>query len=319
MYELLIIGGGPAAVAAGVYAGRKQIKTALVTETFGGQSIVSNEIYNWVGTKAISGLKLAQDLEEHVRAHGIEIIDGQRVVSVTKIDGGPPKGHFLVTTNTGKTFEAKTILATSGSRRRRLGIPGEDRLDGKGVVFCSTCDAPLFKGKDVAIVGAGNAALEAVVDSIPYANKIYLLVRSTEMKGDAVTQEKIKSHPKVTILYNAVSQEILGEKTVTGVRYQDKVSGETKELAIQGFFVEIGSLPNSDFVKGLVSLNPIGEIIVDHKTQISSQQGIWAAGDVSDVLYKQNNISAGDAVKALLSIYEYLHHNHLIGSLRDPG
>ncbi len=314
MYELVIIGGGPAAVAAGVYAGRKQIKAALITETFGGQSIVSNEIYNWVGTKAISGIKLAQDLEEHVRAHGIDVIDGERVVGVVKVDGGPPNGHFLITTSSGKKIETSTIFVGSGSRRKRLGIPGEDRLDGKGVVFCSTCDAPLFKGKDVAVVGSGNAGLEAVVDSIPYANKIYLLVRGTELRGDAVTQEKVKSHPKVTILYNAVSEEILGDKMVSGVRYQDKVSGETKELAIQGFFVEIGSTPNSDFVKGLAALNQIGEVIVDHKTQASSCPGIWAAGDVSDVLYKQNNISAGDAVKALLNIYDFLHRNHLTGA-----
>ena len=315
MYELIIIGGGPAAVAAGVYAGRKQIKTALITETFGGQSIVSNEIYNWIGTKAISGLKLATDLEEHVRAHGAEIIDGERVTTVTKIDGGPPTGHFLVTTASGRTFETKTLFIASGSRRRRLGIPGEDRLDGKGVVFCSTCDAPLFKGKDVAVVGAGNAGLEAVVDSIPYAQKIYLLVRGTELKGDAVTQAKVTSHPKVSVIFNAVTEEVLGEKAVTGVRYQDKSTGEKKELAIQGFFVEIGSLPNSDFVKSLVEVNPIGEIVVDHKNQASSCLGIWAAGDVSDVLYKQNNISAGDAVKAVLSIYDFLHKHHLTSAL----
>lgn len=314
MYELIIIGGGPAAVAAGVYAGRKQIKTALITENFGGQSIVSNEIYNWVGTKSISGLKLAQDLEEHVRAHGIDVIEGEKVVSVTKQNGGPPAGHFIVTTKSGKTFETRTLLVASGSRRRRLGIPGEDRLDGKGVVFCSTCDAPLFKNKEVVVVGAGNAGLEAIVDSIPYANKITLLVRSTELRGDAITQEKVKKHSKVTIIYNAVPQEVLGEASVTGVRYQDKVSGETHIIPAQGLFVEIGSIPNSDFVKDLAAVNQIGEIVVDHKTQASSCSGIWAAGDVSDVAYKQNNISAGDAVKGLLNIYDFLHRNHLTGA-----
>lgn len=312
MYELAIIGGGPAAVAAGVYAGRKQIKTVLITESFGGQSIVSNEIYNWVGTKAISGLKLAQDLEAHVREHGIEVIDGDKVKEVEKIDGGPPKGFFKITTAGGKTFEARTVLVASGSRRKRLGIPGEDRLDGRGVVFCSTCDAPLFKGKDVVIVGAGNAGLEAAIDSIPYANKITLLVRGEEMRGDPVTQEKVKNHPKITILFNAVAQEVLGDKTVTGLRILDKKTNETKELPVQGVFVEIGSVPNSDFVAALLERNQIGEIIVDHKTQASTCPGIWAAGDVSDVVYKQNNISAGDAVKALLNIYDFLHKNHLM-------
>jgi alkyl hydroperoxide reductase subunit F len=314
MYELIIIGGGPAAVAAGVYAGRKQIKTALITETFGGQSIVSNEIYNWVGTKAISGIQLAQDLEAHVRTHVADIIEGERVVSVEKVAGGPPTGFFRVATKSGKTFEARTLFVASGSRRKRLGIPGEDRLDGKGVVFCSTCDAPLFKGKDVAVVGAGNAGLEAVVDSIPYAKTIYLLVRGTALKGDAVTQAKIQSHPKVKIIYNAVTEEVLGEQMVTGVRYQDKLTGEKKELAIQGFFVEIGSVPNADFLSGLAVLNPGGEVVVDHKNQATSCSGIWAAGDVSDVLYKQNNISAGDAVKGVLAIYEFLHQQGLTGA-----
>ncbi len=166
------------------------------------------------------------------------------------------------------------------------------------------------------MVGAGNAGLEAVVDSIPYANNIYLLVRGTELRGDAVTQEKVKNHPKVKILYNAVTEEVLGEKMVTGVRYQDNATGEKKELSIQGFFVEIGSLPNSDFVKDLVELNKIGEIVVDHKTQASSCVGIWASGDVSDVVYKQNNISAGDAIKGLLNIYDFLHRNHLTGAHR---
>lgn len=315
MYELVIIGGGPAAVAAGVYAARKQIKTLVITETFGGQSIVSNDIQNWIGTKNISGLELAQNLEAHLRAQiGEEIVEGDLVVKIEKV-GEMPKGHFAITTREGKRVEAKTILVTSGSRRRRLGIPGEDMYDGKGVVFCSTCDAPIFKGKTVAIVGGGNAGLEAAVDSIPYASKIYMVIRSEVLKGDAVTQEKVKNHPKVTMLYNAVSTEVVGNgKTVTGLKYKDAKSGEDKEIAVDGVFVEIGSLPNSEFVKGLVELNPIGEIVTDPKTQQSSQPGIWAAGDVSDVLYKQNNISAGDAVKAILNIYEYLHKNDAFGA-----
>ncbi len=311
MYELVIIGGGPAAVAAGVYAARKQIKTLLIAESFGGQSLVSNDIQNWIGTKNISGFELAQNLEGHVRAQaGIEIADGDLVTSIEKVGEEPPKGHFKVTTKSGKSFETKTLLLASGSRRRRLGIPGEDQYDGKGVVFCSTCDAPLFKGKTVAIVGGGNAGLEAAIDSIPYAEKIYMIIRSETLKGDAVTQEKVKSHPKITMLYNAISQEVLGNgKMVSGLRYKDNKSGEEKELKLDGVFVEIGSLPNSDFVKGIAQLNAIGEVVVDHKTQKSSQIGIWAAGDVSDVIYKQNNISAGDAVKAILNIYEFLHRN----------
>lgn len=314
MYELVIIGGGPAAVAAAVYAGRKQIKTALITETFGGQSIVSNEIYNWVGTKAISGVALAMSLEEHAREHISTIIEGQRVLSVEKVDGGPPAGFFKIKTNKGQVIETKTVLVASGSRRRRLGVPGEDRLDGKGVVFCSTCDAPLFKNKKVVIVGAGNAGLEAAVDSIPYASEITLLVRGSEMRGDAITQAKVTSHPKIKILFNTIVEEITGDTFVTGVRIRNKSENIVSQLEVQGVFVEIGALPNSDFVKELVTLDERNEIIVNPVTQVSSCEGVWAAGDVSNVLYKQNNISAGDAVKALLNIYEYLHRNHLTGA-----
>lgn len=314
MYELAIIGGGPAAAAAAVYAGRKQINAVLITESFGGQSIVSNEIYNWVGTKAISGVKLAMDLEEHAREHIKEIVEGERVVLVEKVNNGPPTGHFSITTSSGKKIEAKTILAASGSRRRRLGVPGEDKFDGKGVVFCSTCDAPLFKNKRVVIVGAGNAGLEAAVDSIPYASEITLLVRGTEMKGDAITQAKVTSHPKIKIRYNTVIEEIVGDKMVSSVKILEKTTGKKEELPVEGVFVEVGALPNSDFVKDLVTLDARSEIIVDPRTQASSCEGIWAAGDVSNVLYKQNNISSGDAVKALLNIYEYLHHNHLTGA-----
>lgn len=308
MYELVIIGGGPAAVAAGVYAGRKRIKTLLITESFGGQSLVSNEIENWIGNKVISGAELAKNLEEHVRAQeDIEIITFDKVTKVEKTKQDPPEGHFTITTESGKTFESKTVLLTSGSRRRRLGILGEDEFDGKGVVFCSTCDAPLFKDKDVAVIGGGNAGLEAVIDLIPYAKTIKLLVRKDFLKGDDITQEKVKSHDKVEILFGAVSQEILGDKMVTGLKYEDTKTKETKELELQGVFIEIGSIPNSDFVKDITEVNKIGEVVVDHKTQATSQVGIWAAGDVSDVLYKQNNVSAGDAIKALLSIYEFLH------------
>ena len=302
MEELISVGGGPGAVAAGVYAARKKIKTILITDSFGGQSLVSADIQNWIGDKSITGLELAQKLEEHLRAQeDIEISDSDRVNLVEKISNG-----FKVGTQSGKFYETKTLLIASGSRHKRLGVPGEDKLDGKGVVFCSTCDAPLFKNKIVAVVGGGNAGLEAVVDSMPYAEKIYLLQRSAELKGDAITQDKIKNNSKVEIIFNAVTQEILGENFVSGLKYKDTVSGEIKRIDLEGVFVEIGSLPNSDFVKNLVELNKFGEIVIDPRTQSSSVSGIWAVGDVSDVKYKQNNIAVGDGVKAILNIYEYL-------------
>ncbi len=303
MYELVIVGGGPGGAAAGIYAARKKIKAAIVADSFGGQSIVSNDVQNWIGQKSVSGLDLAKQLEEHLRAQeGIEILAGDLVVKAEEIPDA-----LRLTTRSGKILETKYLLLATGSRRRKLGIPGEKELDGRGVVYCSTCDAPLFKDKTVAVVGGGNAGLEAVVDSLPYAKEIYILERDESLKGDPVTQDKIKQNPKVHILTRAQSTQVLGEGFVSGLKYKDLASGEEKTLEVQGVFVEIGAVPNSDMVKDLVELNKAGEIVVDHKTQRSSNPRIWAVGDVSDVLYKQNNISAGDAVKALLNIYETIH------------
>lgn len=320
MYDLIIIGGGPAAVAAGVYAARKKLKTLLITESFGGQSLVSDNIENWIGEKMLTGFDLAKKLEEHVRAQeAIEIKMPERVTKVSEIpcaDGSPsPTGFggagkrpcdFLVETDKGGRYETKAVVVTSGSRRRRLGVPGEDTFDGKGVAFCSTCDAPIFAGKRVAVVGGGNAGLEAVVDLFPYATQIYLLHRADQLKGDPITQEQVKTSSKVELILNAETQEILGEKFVTGLSYKDAKSGEVKELAVDGVFVEIGAVPNSEIVKGLVELNPYGEVVIDHKTGATSKPGIFAAGDVTDEMYKQNNISAGDGVTAALSAYGYL-------------
>ncbi|MBS3903054.1 MAG: FAD-dependent oxidoreductase [Anaplasmataceae bacterium] len=300
MYDLIIIGGGPAGVTAGIYASRKKIKSTLITESFGGQSFVSADIQNWIGTKSISGFDLAKSFEEHLRAQeDIDIVDGDLVVAIE--DRGE---SFLITTKNGKTIESKYLLICSGSHRRRLSVPGESEHEGRGVVYCSICDAPLFKGREVAVVGGGNAGLEAVVDLLPYATKITLLVRSDLLKGDVVTQEKIKAHSNVNIIYNALTKEIIGEKMVSGLKYLDKLSNEEKELPVQGVFVEIGAVPNSDIVKNLVQVNERAEVVVDHRTQQTSHPRIWAVGDVSDVLYKQNNISAGDAVKAVLNIYD---------------
>jgi len=302
MYELVIVGGGPAGVAAGVYAARKKIKVAIIAETFGGQSSVSADVQNWIGTKSIPGFEFGKMLEDHLKAQeDIEIIEGDLVSSVEKSKGG-----FILKTKEGKELETKTVFVASGSRRKKLGVPGESEFDGKGVVYCSTCDAPLFKDKTVAVVGGGNAGLEAVIDLFPYAKKIYILEFNGEIRGDASTKEKVENDPRVEIILGAETTEIFGEQFVTGLKYKDRHSGEMKELELGGVFVEIGAIPNTDFVKDVVELNKLGEIVVDHKTQRSSVTGIWAAGDASDVLYKQNNISMGDAVKALEDAYLYL-------------
>lgn len=308
IYDVIIIGGGPVGVSAGVYTARKQLKTLLITDSFGGQSLVSNDIENWIGEPNISGFDLAQKLEQHVRKYS-DMIDfqvPQKVVKVEAIDC-ETKDHncnFQVTTEAGEKFVGKTIILGAGARRRKLEVPGEKEFDGKGVVYCSTCDAPLFRDKKVVIIGAGNSALEGVEDSIPYASKIDLFVRGDSMKGDPVTQEKIKNHPKVEIHYNTQIKEVVGEKFVTGVKYQDS-EGE-KELALDGVFVEIGSIPNSDMVKGLVDIDAFGQVVINSKYATTSHPGIFAAGDITDDPFKQNNISAGDAVKAALSAYQYL-------------
>lgn len=305
MYDLIIVGGGPGGVAAGVYAARKKIRTLLVTDSFGGQSLTSADVQNWIGTKSASGYELGKMLEEHLRAQeGIEIADGDLV---TEVRAEKNNRGFSVRTKSGASYETKYILIASGSRRRKLGIPGEKELDGKGVVYCSTCDAPLFKGKKVAVVGGGNAGLEAAIDLFPYALKIHLLEYSDTLKGDPVTEEKVRGNPNVEIITMAESSKVLGSGFVSGLEYKDRKSGETKTLAVGGVFVEIGAIPNTEFVSGLVATDRSGEIVVDHRTQRTSQPGIWAVGDATDVLYKQNNVSAGDAIKAVLNIDEVLH------------
>ncbi|KKS43821.1 hypothetical protein A2567_02260 [Candidatus Azambacteria bacterium RIFOXYD1_FULL_42_11] len=302
MYDLIIIGGGPAGAAAGVYAGRKKMKTLLITESFGGQSIVSDNIENWIGTKKLSGFELAKTLEEHIRAHeNVEIKMPEKTTVVKVIEGG-----WEISTDKSNVYQSKTLIVASGGRRRRLNIPGEDKFDGKGVSYCSTCDAPLFKDKIVAIVGAGNAGAEAVIDLNQYALKIYWINRGLVPTADPETVEEIKKLVKVSAVNNVETQEITGEKFVSGLKYLDKQDNQIKELPVGGVFVEIGSVPNSEFMKDLVEMNKGEEIIVDHKTGATSKPGIFAAGDVTDEIYKQNNISAGDGVAAALSAYNYL-------------
>jgi alkyl hydroperoxide reductase subunit F len=303
MYDLIIIGGGPAGIAAGIYASRKKIKSLLITDSFGGQSIVSDKIENWIGEKEISGFELAKKLENHLKSQqGIEILENELVSKIEKIENG-----FKVFTNNNKVFETKYILVASGSSHRKLNVLGEKEFEGRGVFYCATCDAPLMKNKTAAVIGGGNSGLEAVLDLIPYASSIYLLEYGEKLKGDAITQEKIKSNPKVQIITLAQTIEITGESFVSGLKYKDRQTNEIKELKVDGVFVEIGSTPNSFLVKDLVNLNNFGEIIVDPKTQQTSLFGIWAAGDVTDFPYKQNNIAVSHAISAILNINDYLN------------
>lgn len=311
MYDVIIIGGGPAGTAAGVYTARKQLKTLMIAESFGGQSIVSDDIQNWIGEPHISGFDLAEKFEKHVRAFPdmVEIKSGIKAANIEAVDCAQDTNvcNFKVTDEQGQSYIGKTVILCAGARRRKLGIPGEDTFNGKGVAYCSTCDAPLFKDKKVAVVGGGNAGLEAVQDLLAYAQEIYLLEFGSTLKGDPVTVEAIKKSAKLKeIIFNAQTLEVIGDKFMTALKYKNRATGEEKILEVSGVFVEIGSVPNSEMVKGLVELDKWGQVIIDSKHASTSHLGIFAAGDITDDPYKQNNISAGDAVKAALAAYNYL-------------
>lgn len=309
IYDVIIVGGGPAGCAAAVYTARKKLKTLLITESFGGQSIVSGDIQNWIGEPSISGFDLAKKLENHVRAFAemVEIKTPEKVLEIKALNCTAEKiCQFEVKTKKEGVYQGKTLILAAGASRKKLGIPGENRLNSKGVAYCATCDAPLFEGKKVAVIGGGNSGLEAAVDLFPYASKIYLLEFTDTLKGDPVTQEDVLKNPKVEIILNAESKEVLGENFVGGLKYLDRKNNQEKILEVEGIFVEIGSVPNSDIAKGLVEMDKYEQVLVDSKLGTTSHPGIFAAGDITDDPYKQNNISAGDGVKAALAAYNYL-------------
>lgn len=303
MYDVVIIGGGPGGIAAGVYTARKQLKALFLTEHFQSQSVVSAGIENWIGTESVTGFEFGQMLEKHLRAQeGIEIKTGAKANLITE----RPEGGYIIETDKGDRYESKTVIVASGGRHRHLDIPGEEKFNGKGVVYCSTCDAPFFRNKKVAVVGGGNAGLEAVEDLLPYASEIVLLVRSGELKGDQITQDKVLASPKVSVKFFTLPEEILGENNVVGVRVKDAKTGEKETIELSGVFVEIGMVPNTEFVKDLLELNERGEIKIDGRTAATSKPGIFATGDATDMPYKQNNISAGYGVVAALSAYDFI-------------
>jgi len=304
MFDLIIIGGGPAGVAAGVYAARKRLKTILIAEEIGGQSVVSGGIENWVGTPKLSGADLAKSFALHlatVKDTFVELAVGERVESLTK-DGE----EFIVTTSSGQEYRAKAVLVASGAGRKKLDVPGAAQFENKGVTYCASCDGPLFGGMDVAVVGGGNAGFETALQLLAYARSVTLLHRHQDFKADPITIEKAEAHPNMRILANTEPTEVLGEQFVTGLKYKEKDSGEIKELAVSGIFVEAGVIPNTAFAEGLLELDTVKRVKVDARNQHTSVEGVWAAGDCTDELYHQNNIAAGDGVKALEDLYLWL-------------
>ncbi len=318
-YDLIIIGGGPAGVSAGVYSARKQLKTLLITPEFGGQSIVSDGIENWIGTVRISGAELAKNLKKHLLAYAgksLEVKEGEFVQDMSRmpLDSVANQSGFIVKTDRAE-YQTKTILITTGSTRRKLEIPGAKEFDNKGLTYCASCDGPLFADQDVVVIGGGNAAFETAAQLLSYCKSVTLLNRSNDFKADAITVEKLKQNPKLKIITNAVPAEIKGDPSIASgqvnfvksIVYTDTVTKENHEIQVSGIFVEIGLLPTTAFAKNVLELNAIGQIPVDPRTQQTKVTGVWAAGDCTDGLYHQNNIASGDAVKALEDIYIHLH------------
>ncbi|HEY4503386.1 MAG TPA: FAD-dependent oxidoreductase [Candidatus Paceibacterota bacterium] len=310
-YDLIIIGGGPAGSAAAVYAARKRLRTLFVTTEWGGQSVVSEQIYNWIGTPSLSGSELAENFKKHVLANTaatvgasstLEVKDGEKVVSLEK-----ENDNFKVKTETREEFIAKTILITTGSSRRKLEAKNADALEHKGLTYCASCDGPLFEGQDVVVIGGGNAGFETAAQLLAYCKSVTLLHRSDTFRADEITVEKVLKNPKMQAIKNVEILEVKGDKFVEGIVYKELATGEEKTLAVTGIFVEIGQIPNTDFAKGVVPLNDYGQVKINPLNQKTNTPGIWAAGDCTDVLYHQNNIAAGDAVRALEDIYLAIH------------
>ncbi len=314
-YELTIIGGGPAGVAAGIYAARKQLKTLFLTKDFGGQSIVSPDIQNWIGTISIPGTDFSSMLEKHLRAYAGEFVDIRTEEYVAKISKkaafGEPRfkqslereDGFEIATDT-TTYTTQTVLITTGSERRKLTIPGAVEFENKGVTYCASCDGPLFSQKDVVVVGGGNAGFESAAQLLAYTKSVTLLETSALFKADAITVKKVLAHPNMKALTEVTLKEIKGDNFVSAIIYEKE--GKEIGLPTEGIFVEIGLIPTTSFAKDIVELNKYNQIIVDPRTQRTNVLGIWAAGDCTDGLYHQNNIAAGDAVRALEDIYLYL-------------
>jgi len=302
LFELAIIGGGPAGVAAGVYAARKKIKTVLITENFRNQSVNSENIQNWIGTISISGERLALNLEQHVKNYSNDIVirEKETVLALTKNNDNT----FQIKTDKSE-YSSKTVLIASGSIRRKLKVKGAEEFDGKGITYCASCDGPMFADMDVVVIGGGNSAFESASQLSAYAKSVTIIQRS-DFRADPMTIKNVLSNPKIRGISNVDLLEIKGDKFVKSLIYKDKDTEKETELPVSGIFVEIGADPSVEYLKnGIIKLNEKDEVVVD-KNQKSSEKGIWAAGDCTDGLYKQNNIATGDAIKALEDIYKFL-------------
>ncbi|POH80744.1 alkyl hydroperoxide reductase subunit F [Stutzerimonas stutzeri] len=302
-YDVLVVGGGPAGAAAAIYAARKGIRTGVAAERFGGQVLDTMAIENFISVKETEGPKLARALEEHVREYDVDIMNLQRA---SKLIPAGDDGLHRVQFENGGELKAKTLILATGARWREMNVPGEQEYRGRGVAYCPHCDGPLFKGKRVAVIGGGNSGVEAAIDLAGIVAHVTLLEFGEELRADAVLQRKLQSLSNVTILKMAQTTEVQGDgQKVTGLVYKDRTSDEMHTVELEGIFVQIGLLPNSEWLKGTLELSRFGEIIVDAKGQ-TSIPGVFAAGDVTTVPYKQIVIAVGEGAKASLSAFDHL-------------
>ncbi|SCZ27145.1 MULTISPECIES: alkyl hydroperoxide reductase subunit F [unclassified Pseudomonas] len=302
-FDVLVVGGGPAGASAAIYAARKGIRTGVAAERFGGQVLDTMAIENFISVQETEGPKLAVALEEHVKQYDVDIMNLQRADALV-----PGKAGMLheIKFASGASLKAKTVILATGARWREMNVPGEQQYRNKGVAYCPHCDGPLFKGKRVAVIGGGNSGVEAAIDLAGIVAHVTLLEFDVQLRADAVLQRKLHSLPNVTVITNAQTTEVTGDgQKVNGLRYKDRPSGDVRDVELEGIFVQIGLLPNTDWLKGTVELSPRGEIIVDARGE-TSIPGVFAAGDVTTVPYKQIVIAVGEGAKASLSAFDHL-------------
>ena len=303
-FDVLIVGGGPAGAAAAVYAARKGIRTGMVAERMGGQVLDTVGIENYISVQQTEGPQFAAALERHVRDYEVDMMNLQRATAL--VPATTEGGLIEVQFENGASLKSRTVIVTTGARWRSMNVPGEDAYRNKGVTYCPHCDGPLFKGKHVAVIGGGNSGVEAAIDLAGVVSRVTVLEYAPELKADAVLQRKLHSLPNVTVITNAQTTEVTGDGSrVNGLHYTDRATGEAQQVALEGIFVQIGLLPNTDWLKGTVELTRFGEVEVDSHGR-TDVPGVFAAGDCTTTPYKQIVIAAGDGSKAALSAFDHL-------------
>jgi NADH-dependent peroxiredoxin subunit F len=311
-FDVLVVGGGPAGAAAAIYAARKGIRTGVAAERFGGQVLDTMAIENFVSVSATDGPKMGAALEQHVKEYDVDIMNLQRAEKL--VPASEPGGLIEIALANGATLKSRTVILSTGARWRQMGVPGEDEYRNKGVAYCPHCDGPLFKGKRVAVVGGGNSGVEAAIDLAGIVSHVTLVEFDGKLRADEVLQRKLRSLPNVDVIVSAQSTEVLGDgQKVTGLVYKDRVDGVMHSLALEGIFVQIGLLPNTEWLKGTLELSPRGEIVIDERGQ-TSLPGVFAAGDATTVPYKQIVIAMGAGSTAALSAFDHLIRSPLVAA-----